>query len=92
MLMTICCSTFLSLVGFYIVKNSIQRDVDTRVGQILAATPMRKDFYTVAKTLSNFAVLACMVAILMLARCSCNSCAPKLTPSPSGSCGILSSS
>ncbi len=67
MLMTICCSTFLSLVGFYIVKNSIQRDVDTRVGQILAATPMRKDFYTVAKTLSNFAVLACMVAILMLA-------------------------
>ena len=67
MLMTICCSTFLSLVGFYIVKNSVQRDTDTRVGQILAATPMRKDFYTLAKTLSNFAVLACMVAVLMLA-------------------------
>jgi len=67
MLMTICCSTFLSLVGFYIVKNSVQRDTETRVGQILAATPMRKDFYTVAKTLSNFAVLACMVVILMLA-------------------------
>jgi len=67
MLMTVCCSTFLSLVGFYIVKNSVQRDTDTRVGQILAATPMRKDFYTFAKTLSNFAVLACMVVILMLA-------------------------
>lgn len=67
MLMTICCSTFLSLAGFYIVKNSVQRDADTRVGQILAATPMRKDFYTFAKTLSNFAVLACMVVILMLA-------------------------
>lgn len=66
-LMAICCSTFLSLVGFYIVKNSVQRDVDTRVGQILAATPMRKDFYTLAKTLSNFAVLACMVVVLMLA-------------------------
>jgi hypothetical protein len=66
-LMTVCCSTFLSLAGFYIVKNSVQRDVDTRVGQILAATPMRKDFYTFAKTLSNFAVLACMVVILMLA-------------------------
>jgi hypothetical protein len=66
-LMSICCSTFLSLVGFYIVKNSVQRDTDTRVGQILAATPMRKDFYTLAKTLSNFAVLACIVAILMLA-------------------------
>lgn len=66
-LMSVCCSTFLSLAGFYIVKNSVQRDTDTRVGQILAATPMRKDFYTFAKTLSNFAVLACMVVILMLA-------------------------
>jgi len=67
MLMAICCSTFLSLAGFYIVKNSVQRDTDTRVGQILAATPMRKDFYTIAKTLSNFVVLACMVGILMVA-------------------------
>jgi hypothetical protein len=66
-LMTIVCATFLSLAGFYIVKNSVQRDTDTRVGQILAATPMRKDFYTLAKTLSNFAVLACMVGVLMLA-------------------------
>jgi len=40
-------------------------DLDLR--NILAATPMRKDFYTVAKALSNFAVLACMVLILMLA-------------------------
>jgi len=67
MLMTVTCSTFLSLAGFYVVKNSVQRDTDTRVGQILAATPMRKDFYTIAKTLSNFAVLACMVGVLMLA-------------------------
>ena len=66
-LMAICCSTFLSLAGFYVVKNSVQRDLDTRVGQILAATPMRKDFYTLAKTLSNFAVLASMVGVLMLA-------------------------
>jgi hypothetical protein len=66
-LMAICCSTFLSLAGFYIVKGSVQRDTDTRVGQILAATPMRKDFYTIAKTLSNFAVLASMVGILMVA-------------------------
>ena len=65
-LMAICCSTFLSLAGFYIVKNSVRRDVDTRVGQILAATAMRKDFYAIAKTISNFAVLACMVIILML--------------------------
>ena len=37
MLMTICCSTWLSLVGFYIVKNSIRRDSDTRVQVTFAA-------------------------------------------------------
>jgi hypothetical protein len=67
MLMTVCCTTFLSLAGFYIVKNSLQRDSSTRVGRILAATPMSKPIYTLAKTLSNFAVLACMVLVLMLA-------------------------
>lgn len=67
MLMAICCSTFLSLCGFYVVKNSLDRDSMTRVGRILAATPMRKEFYTVAKTLSNFAVLASMVLVLMAA-------------------------
>ncbi len=67
MLMNICCSTFLSLVGFYIVKNSLRRDADTRMGRILAATPMRKPIYTLAKVFSNFAVLACMIFVLMLA-------------------------
>jgi hypothetical protein len=66
-LTAVCCSTFLSLAGFYIVKNSVQRDTETRVGQILVATPMRKSFYALAKTISNFAVLASMVLILMLA-------------------------
>ena len=67
MMMAVCCSTFLSLCGFYVVKNSVERDSITRVGRILAATPMRKEFYTVAKMVSNFAVLACMVAVLMIA-------------------------
>jgi hypothetical protein len=66
-LTAVCCSTFISLAGFYVVKNSVQCDTETRVGQILAATPMRKSFYTLAKTISNFAVLASWVAILMVA-------------------------
>lgn len=65
--MAVSCSAFLSLIGFYVVKNSVQRDTETRVGQILAATPMRKSFYALAKTLSNFAVLAFMVVVLMFA-------------------------
>jgi hypothetical protein len=66
-LMGVVTSAFLSLVGFYIVKGSILRDEQTRVGQILAATPMSKGFYTVAKALGNFAVLASMVAVMAAA-------------------------
>jgi hypothetical protein len=65
-LMTLVATTFLSLIGFYIVKNTIQRDQETRVGQILATTPMTKSFYTVAKMVSNFAVLASMVVVMAL--------------------------
>ena len=77
----------MSLAGFYIVKNSVQRDTDTRVGQILAATPMRKDFYTFAKTLSNFAVLACMVVILMLAALAMQLIRAEAIPSRCGNSG-----
>ena len=62
--MTLVSTLFVSLVGFYIVKNAILRDEQTRVGRILASTPMSRVFYTLAKTLSNFAVLALMVAVL----------------------------
>ena len=66
-LMALVGGTFLSLVGFYVVKNSILRDQETRVGRILATTPMSKSFYTLAKMTSNFAVLASMVGVLALA-------------------------
>lgn len=80
MLMAINCSTFLSLCGFYVVKNSIERDSMTRVGRILAATPMRKEFYTIAKTLSNFAVLAAMVLVLMIAAVAMQWLRPEARP------------
>lgn len=63
-LVTTC---FVSLVGFYIVKNAIDHDRQTGVGQILAATPLSKSSYTFGKFLSNFAVLASMVLVLALA-------------------------
>lgn len=66
-LMAVVTSTFLTLAGFYIVKGSILRDETTRVGQILAATPMSKGFYTAAKFLGNFAVLSSMVAVMGVA-------------------------
>jgi hypothetical protein len=60
-------SVWLTLVGFYIVKNAVQRDRQTRVGQILATTPISKGFYTLSKALSNFAVLASMILVLAFA-------------------------
>ena len=66
-LMAILISPFLSLAGFYLVKNAIDRDIQTRVGQILAATPLSKPLYTIGKALSNFAVLTVLVAIMGVA-------------------------
>jgi hypothetical protein len=59
-------STFLTLVGFYLIKNSIDRDYQTRVGQILSATPLSKLKYTIGKMLSNAAVLAAIVSVMIV--------------------------
>jgi hypothetical protein len=66
-LVAIVTTSFVSLVGFYIVKNALDRDRHTRVGQILAATPLSKVSYMLGKFLSNFAVLSSMVLVLALA-------------------------
>ena len=63
-LMALLIAPFLSLAGFYLVKNTIERDIQTGVGQILAATTLSKSLYTIGKAISNFAVLAVMVAIM----------------------------
>lgn len=66
-MMAIVATFFLSWFGFFLVKNSIQRDQATGVGQIIATTPLGKFSYVAGKTLSNFAVLSIMVVILVLA-------------------------
>jgi hypothetical protein len=63
-LMTLVINFFVTLMGFYIVKNAVERDRRTGVGQILATTPLSKPLYTLGKALSNLAVLLAMVAVL----------------------------
>jgi len=63
-LMALLIAPWLSLAGFYLVKNAVERDVQTGVGQILAATTLTKAHYTVGKAISNFAVLAIMIAVM----------------------------
>jgi hypothetical protein len=50
--------------GFYVVRSAIARDQQTRVGQILAATPLRSTRYLAGKFASNLMVLASMAGVL----------------------------
>ena len=52
------------VLGFFLTKNTIERDRRSRVGQILATTPMSKPVYALGKWLSNLAVLTAMLIIL----------------------------
>jgi hypothetical protein len=63
----VLCSTLLSLPGFYLVKNTIERDHHTGVGQILATSSMSKLGYVLGKIVSNFVFLAVMVLVVMVA-------------------------
>ncbi|MCU0638403.1 MAG: ABC transporter permease [Candidatus Krumholzibacteria bacterium] len=58
--------SLLSLIGFYLVKDSVARDYDTRVGQIVAATPVSRLEYVAGKWLSNLAVLSSILLVLTL--------------------------
>jgi len=66
-LVALLTAMFLWMFGFYLVKNAVERDRRTGVGQIMAATPLRKPAYTLGKWLSNFAFLAAIVLVLALA-------------------------
>ena len=65
--MALVINSFLSLAGFYVVKNAVDRDRQTGVGQILATTRLSKPLYTLGKALSNLAVLGAMLAVLFVA-------------------------
>ncbi|GAA3684505.1 ABC transporter permease [Nonomuraea antimicrobica] len=55
---------WLTLGGFYVVRKGIARDEETRVGQILAATPVRTALFLASKFLSSFLALASMLGVL----------------------------
>lgn len=52
----------LSLVGFYVVRGTVVRDLETGTWQLLVATPMNRAGYLVAKWLSHLAVFALLLA------------------------------
>ena len=59
-------ATLLTLIGFYLVKNSIGRDYETRVGQVIATTPLGKALYMAGKWFSNVLVLGVILGVLSI--------------------------
>ncbi len=56
----------LSLFGFYLVRDAVERDERTGVGQILATTPMTRVQYTLGKFGSHTLVLWCAGGVTLL--------------------------
>lgn len=65
-LVAVATSVPLSLVGFYVVRGSVGRDMRTGVGPILASTATSRLQYTGAKFVSNLGVLGAVLAILVV--------------------------
>lgn len=59
-------SMFLGFLGFYLVSNSLRRDLETRTGFIIAATPVRNAEYLAGKLVGNIVFLGAIVAGYML--------------------------
>jgi hypothetical protein len=64
-IIAVLCSALLSIPGFYLVKNAIERDRETGVGQILATTPLTRFQYMLGKFFSNFVFLTVMAGVVM---------------------------
>ncbi len=58
--------TLLSMIGFYLVRTSVSRDYETRVGQIIASSTVSNITYLIGKWLSNLFILASLLAVLSL--------------------------
>jgi hypothetical protein len=57
-------STLVTLIAFYPIKSPVTRDRQTQVGQIIAATPVRKAIYVLGKWLSNVVLLALLLCVM----------------------------
>jgi hypothetical protein len=62
----VLCTVLLGLLGYYLVSNSLARDLRTRCGFVLASTPVGNLEYLLAKVVGNAAFLAALGAGYMV--------------------------
>lgn len=65
-LMIAMLSIWVSLVGFYMVRGTLRRDIDSRVWELLAVTRLSRAAYLLAKWCSHMTVFGLIVAIELL--------------------------
>ena len=65
--MAVMATSFLTLICFFVIRNGVQRDEETGVGRLLAATPLSGFSYLLGKCLSNFAVLLVVSTVFLAA-------------------------
>jgi hypothetical protein len=63
---TFLMAEFFPWFGFFLVKNAIERDRRTGVGEIIASTPISRQAYILGKWLSNLAVYLAITIITIL--------------------------
>ncbi len=63
MVLAMAYSMLLGLGGFYLVRGTLVRDIETRVWQLLVATPMTRAGFLLAKWASHMAIFGLIVAI-----------------------------
>ena len=57
----------LSLLGFYLISNSVARDSRTGVGRLIAATPLSSARYLAGKLAGNIVYMTALVFVFMIA-------------------------
>lgn len=62
----IMASIFVTLMGYYLINNSIKIDQTTKVGLIVAATSITNFHYLIAKFLGNFLILLSVVMLIFI--------------------------
>jgi hypothetical protein len=62
MVVALMYSASLSLAGFYLVRGTVTRDLDTKVWQLLVVTNMSRGAYLVSKWLSHLAVFVVLMS------------------------------
>ncbi len=61
LVLAVIASCWLSLIGFYLVRGSLTRDIDSQLWQLLVTTPMGRRSYLLAKWCSHLLVFALIV-------------------------------